>query len=176
MQQLVIAGEQSGTLTEVLVKIGQDYETKTDTTTKDLSTILEPVLLVIVWLGVLGVAFAVILPIYSLIGGFNQNWNTTTTTISSEVQIVPPVIDTIEPPTDPVVEKKVKQQLTVTNATLNVRDAPSTQKGKLLQKVYKWAIYEYIGTQNGWYNIVISDTVSGWVSGDYIKIIAPSEQ
>lgn len=73
MQQLVIAGEQSGTLTEVLVKIGQDYETKTDTTTKDLSTILEPVLLVIVWLGVLGVAFAVILPIYSLIGGFNQN-------------------------------------------------------------------------------------------------------
>lgn len=57
--------------------------------------------------------------------------------MSSEVQIVPPVIDTIEPPTDPVVEKKVKQQLTVTNATLNVRDAPSTQKGKLLQKVYK---------------------------------------
>ena len=73
MQQLIIAGEQSGTLSETLIKIGQNYEAKTDTTAKDLTIILEPILLVIVWLGVLAVAFAVILPIYSLIGGLNPN-------------------------------------------------------------------------------------------------------
>ncbi len=73
IQQLIIAGEQSGTLSVTLIKIGQDYEAKTDTTAKDFTIILEPILLVIVWLGVLGVAFAVILPIYSLIGGLNPN-------------------------------------------------------------------------------------------------------
>lgn len=70
---LIVAGEQSGTLSQTLLKIAEDYESKTDTTTKDLTVILEPILLVIVWLGVVGVALAVILPIYSLIGGLNQN-------------------------------------------------------------------------------------------------------
>jgi type II secretory pathway component PulF len=70
---LIVAGEQSGNLSLTLLKIAQNYETKTDTTTKDLTVILEPILLVIVWLGVVGVALAVILPIYSLIGGLNQN-------------------------------------------------------------------------------------------------------
>lgn len=73
VQQIIIAGEQSGTLSGTLLKIGQTYETKSDTTTKNLAVILEPVLLVIVWLGVVAVALAVILPIYSLIGDFNPN-------------------------------------------------------------------------------------------------------
>ena len=72
IQQMIFSAELSGSLPETLKKIGNLYETKTETTTKDLTVILEPVLLVIVWLGVVGVAMAVILPIYSLIGGFNQ--------------------------------------------------------------------------------------------------------
>lgn len=70
IQQLIVAGEQSGTLSETLLKISQMLETKADISTKNLTVILEPVLLVIVWLGVVAVALAVILPIYSLIGGF----------------------------------------------------------------------------------------------------------
>lgn len=70
VQQLIFAGEQSGNLSGVLLKIGQNYEAKMETTTKNIVVILEPILLVIVWLGVVAVALAVILPIYSLIGGF----------------------------------------------------------------------------------------------------------
>lgn len=73
IQQLIVAGEQSGTLPEAFLKIGQTYETKSDTATKNLTIVLEPILLVVVWLGVVAVALAVILPIYSLIGGFNPN-------------------------------------------------------------------------------------------------------
>lgn len=72
VQQMVINGEQSGFLSKVLLKIGQNYEKKIEDTTKNLSVILEPVLLVIVWLGVVAVAMAVILPIYSLVGGFGE--------------------------------------------------------------------------------------------------------
>lgn len=71
IQQLIVVGERSGTLSLTLQKIGKVYEVKSDTTTKNLTVILEPILLVIVWLGVVAVALAVILPIYSLIGGFN---------------------------------------------------------------------------------------------------------
>lgn len=72
MQQLVFSGEQSGNLTKTLIKIGQVLEEKSDTTTKNLTIIMEPILLVIVWAGVVAVAFAVILPIYSLVGGVNK--------------------------------------------------------------------------------------------------------
>lgn len=72
IQQMIVAGEQSGRLSETLIKIGEMFESKTETTTKNLTVILEPILLVIVWLGVVGVALAVILPIYSLIGGLNK--------------------------------------------------------------------------------------------------------
>lgn len=71
IQQLVISGEQSGNLNKTLIKVGQVLEEKSDTTTKNLTIIMEPILLVIVWAGVVTVAFAVILPIYSLVGGLN---------------------------------------------------------------------------------------------------------
>lgn len=71
IQQMVLAAEQSGHLPEILLRIGKTFETKTEVTTKNLATILEPVLLVIVWIGVVTVALAVVLPVYSLIGQFN---------------------------------------------------------------------------------------------------------
>lgn len=72
IQQIIIAGESSGQLSESLIKIGQVYEEKIELTTKNLTVILEPVLLVIIWLSVVSVALAVVLPIYSLIGGINS--------------------------------------------------------------------------------------------------------
>ena len=72
IQQLIISGEQSGNLNKTLIKVGQVLEAKSDTTTKNLTIIMEPILLVIVWAGVVSVAFAVILPIYSLVGNLNN--------------------------------------------------------------------------------------------------------
>lgn len=71
IEQLVVSGEQSGRLPDVFLRIGETFEAKTETTTKNLAIILEPILLVVVWVGVVAVALAVILPIYSLIGGLN---------------------------------------------------------------------------------------------------------
>lgn len=71
VQQMVIAGERSGSLVQVLRTIGRTFEQKADVTTQNLQAILEPILLVIVWIGVMAVAVAVILPIYSLVGGLN---------------------------------------------------------------------------------------------------------
>lgn len=72
VQQMIVTSEQSGSLKETLLGIGEMYEEKTDISTKNLATILEPVLLFIIWLAVLFVALSVIMPIYNLIGGFNK--------------------------------------------------------------------------------------------------------
>lgn len=71
IQQMVAAGERSGKLADILKKVGLRYEAKTENTTKNLSVILEPILLVVVWLGVVFVALAIILPVYSLVGQLN---------------------------------------------------------------------------------------------------------
>lgn len=70
--QMIMAAEQSGNVPETFLKIGETFENRTETTMKNVTVILEPILLVIVWLGVVFVALAVILPIYSLIGGFQS--------------------------------------------------------------------------------------------------------
>lgn len=72
IQSLIGAGERSGALSKIFLNISETFEAKTELTTKNLSVILEPLLLVIVWLGVVAVALAVILPIYSLVGGLSN--------------------------------------------------------------------------------------------------------
>lgn len=72
IQRLIVAGEKSGSLPTTFLRISETYEEKADITAKNLAAILEPILLVIVWLGVVAVAMAVILPIYSLVGQLNS--------------------------------------------------------------------------------------------------------
>lgn len=68
IQQVIVSGEQSGVLSDTLVKLGESYAKKIEQTTKDLSVMLEPIMLIVVWIGVVWLALAVIMPIYGLIG------------------------------------------------------------------------------------------------------------
>jgi type II secretory pathway component PulF len=72
LQQMIISAEQSGHLSETFKIIQDMYEEKVEVTSKNVAVVFEPLLLVIVWFGVLAVALAVILPIYSLIGGLTD--------------------------------------------------------------------------------------------------------
>ena len=72
VQQMIIAGEHSGALSDVLLVVGRTYEEKSDVTTENLETIMEPLLLLFIAGGVLLVAISVLLPIYSLLGGINK--------------------------------------------------------------------------------------------------------
>jgi type IV pilus assembly protein PilC len=72
VQQMLIAGENSGSLPDVLKTVGRSYEAKAEITTGNLETILEPILLLFVWAGVMLVAVSVIIPIYSLVGGLGK--------------------------------------------------------------------------------------------------------
>ncbi len=69
--QIIISAEKSGNLDKSLLKIGDNYQEKADITAKNLETLLEPVVLIVIAVAVLFVALAVFLPIYSLIGQFN---------------------------------------------------------------------------------------------------------
>lgn len=68
VQHLLASAEQSGKLAEALERVGATYAERADATARNLTVILEPLLLVAVWLVVLTVAVAVVLPIYGLIG------------------------------------------------------------------------------------------------------------
>jgi type IV pilus assembly protein PilC len=66
IQQLIIASEKSGHLPETLIRIGVIFEEKTEAMSRDLATVLEPIVLVFVGLVVGFVLSAVITPIYEL--------------------------------------------------------------------------------------------------------------
>ena len=72
VQQLVITGEKSGTLSETLLKIADIYEKKAEETAERLPVILEPMLLLFIGGLVGSIAFAIITPIYSVVGNVGR--------------------------------------------------------------------------------------------------------
>lgn len=71
IKQLIMAAETSGSLPGILIKTSAAYESKVEGTSKNLAVLIEPILLILVGLGVLAVAIAIFLPVYSLVGSFN---------------------------------------------------------------------------------------------------------
>jgi hypothetical protein len=63
-------------------------------------------------------------------------------------------------------------QLTINSTPtnyLNVRSEPSIS-GQLISQVHPGETYTYTATQNGWYQIVLNNGQSGWVSGQYVTV------
>jgi type IV pilus assembly protein PilC len=69
-QEIITAGEESGKLPEVLEQLGERYEEESDQISKNIAVLLEPALLLVVWIGVVFLAVAILLPIYTLVGNF----------------------------------------------------------------------------------------------------------
>jgi len=66
MVQLITVGEESGNLQESLKDIAESYEADISETTKLITTVLEPILILAVGAVVGFIVFAMLLPIFSM--------------------------------------------------------------------------------------------------------------
>lgn len=66
--QMIRIGEQSGAIDSMLDKVATYYETEVDDEVKNLSTTIEPIMMVILGVTVGGLLFAILYPVYSLVG------------------------------------------------------------------------------------------------------------
>jgi type IV pilus assembly protein PilC len=67
VSEMLAVGEETGKTTEMLDNIATYYEGEVDQKTKDLSTIIEPVLMIFIGIAVGVFAIAMMLPTYSLV-------------------------------------------------------------------------------------------------------------
>ena len=71
MQRMVAVGERAGGLDEIFFFLARFYEERVSLRAKNLSSIIEPLLLLLIGLGVAFVALSIFTPIYSITGSFN---------------------------------------------------------------------------------------------------------
>lgn len=72
VSRMISIGEKTGNLDETLLYLGDFYDEEIDDFSQNLSTILEPILLIGIGLGVGFVALAIISPIYELTGSIRK--------------------------------------------------------------------------------------------------------
>lgn len=72
VSRMIGVGERSGKLEEVLGYLSDFYELEVESTMKNLSVILEPVLLLFIGAIALGMAFAILIPIYNFIAAIRR--------------------------------------------------------------------------------------------------------
>jgi len=68
--QMVSVGEQTGKLDEVLTRVAMYFETESEHAIKNLSTAMEPIIMVVLGLGVGFMIIAIVVPIYNLTSTF----------------------------------------------------------------------------------------------------------
>ncbi len=70
LPQMVAVGEETGQLDDVLEKLAKYYESETETAIKGLTTAIEPLIMVVLGVGVGFLIIAIIMPIYNLTSQF----------------------------------------------------------------------------------------------------------
>jgi type IV pilus assembly protein PilC len=70
LHQMLAVGEETGKLDEVLLKLSKYFESESEQAVKNLTAAMEPLIMVVLGLGVGAMVIAVIMPIYSLTSQF----------------------------------------------------------------------------------------------------------
>jgi type IV pilus assembly protein PilC len=64
--EMVMVGEQTGRIEKMLKELSEYYNNEVEETMNNFTAIIEPVIILLLGVGVAGIAVAVIMPMYSL--------------------------------------------------------------------------------------------------------------
>jgi type IV pilus assembly protein PilC len=70
LSQMVSVGEETGQLSAVLTKVARHFESESEHAIKNLTTALEPLIMIVLGVGVMFLVLAIVMPIYSLTSSF----------------------------------------------------------------------------------------------------------
>jgi hypothetical protein len=161
VRQLIGTSEETGELTKIMAELNVIYAKKNELSSKNLTVVLEPFLLVTIAIAVGVITIAVLLPMYNLMGNITD----------------------LASPSSMNNQQVAKQNLLTTdNAStmeprlLIVYSEPGSFKvydeinGKAIAEVGQGQVYTYSDSKNGWYKIKLANQIIGWIDGKYTKL------
>jgi type II secretory pathway component PulF len=68
VSEMIKIGEETGKLSEILINIADFYDQESDNIVRNISSLIEPVLIVFLGIGVAILVFSILMPIYNVVG------------------------------------------------------------------------------------------------------------
>lgn len=182
-RELIYSSEKSGKLSESFLIIGNTYEKRNEETTKDLSVVIEPILLFVVWGAVAFLALSIIMPIYGLVGNLNSvSQGATIDELSTgptqeELDLAAAEFDQQLANASDEVFIEISEGNTdfIPESSIQINGEEGQKQkirddigGKVIAEVSSLAIFEYINYDQGWYQIVLNSGTYGWISEIYV--------
>lgn len=164
VRQLISTSEETGDLTKVLEEINIIYTKKNELTSKNLTVILEPFLLVAIAVAVGVITIAILLPIYNLMGNLTDLASPSS---MNNQQTATNKTDNVYTDNSGRVEPRLLI-VYVEPGSFKVYD--EIENGNAIAEVSQGQVYRYSDSKDGWYKIKLTDEISGWIDGKYTKL------
>jgi len=163
VRQLISTSEETGDLTKVLEEINVIYSKKNELSSKNLTVIFEPFLLVTIAFAVGIITIAILLPIYNLMGSLTDLASPST----MNNQQVATKTDNVYTDNNGRIEPRLLIVYTEPGS-FKVYDA--IINGNEIAEVAQGQVYRYSDSKDGWYKIKLTNEISGWIDGKFTKL------
>jgi hypothetical protein len=157
---LIGTSEQTGELTSVMAELNVIYTKKNELSSKNLTVVFEPFLLITIAIAVGVITIAILLPMYNLMGNIT---NLATPGYGENKQVAEEVSLTDN-------TGRVEPRLLVVYMEPGSFKVYDEINGNAIAEVAQGQVYTYSDSRNGWYKIKLNNQVSGWIDGKYTKL------
>lgn len=154
LQEMIVVGEQSAGLQTAFQQIHDSVDSKSERTASTLIAIMEPLIMIVIWLMVLFIALSIIMPVYGIISGVERAQLTPTKSVVARRARLPNTVQNTPQslPVAVVEPKKIEDELVESKSLVEEKSIAEVNPAVVVTE-FDGPIITILPTETGYLNV-----------------------